>query len=65
MLPVEIAVIHVKGDQKGNLVIALRNLPAGERAREAILQPEVTANHFALEIPFPPERRAFSEKEAL
>lgn len=68
MLPAEIAVIRVKGHQKGNLVIALGNLLAGERAREVrshTLQPEVTANHFTLEIPSPPERRTFSEKEAL
>lgn len=62
-LPTEIAVVYVKGHQKGNLAITLGNRLADEKAQEAALLPEVTMSHLTTEIPALSEKQVFRVKE--
>lgn len=64
LLPEEIAVVHVKGHQKGNSLVEWGNRIADEKAKESALQLEVEAKLLLVpEIKPPPEKQIFSEKE--
>lgn len=62
-LPTEVAVVHIKGHQKGNSIIARGNRIADKTAREAALHSKIIMNYLVPEVPPPSPGQVFSEKE--